>query len=67
MNKLPITDRECDELLLVKIRFYLQKDMPERVAREILESQIKEKSNLSKFCEALFSEVATNHNQGIIS
>jgi len=67
MNKLPITDRECDELLLVKIRFYLKKDMPEKVAREILENNIKQKSNLSKFCEALFSEVATNHNQGIIS
>jgi len=67
MNKIPITDRECDELLLVKIRFYLKKDMPEKVAREILENNIKQKSNLSKFCEALFSEVATNHNQGIIS
>ncbi len=67
MNKFPITDRECDELLLVKIIFYLKKDMPKQAAREILESQIKEKSNLSKFCEALFSEVATNHNQGIIS
>lgn len=67
MNKLPITDRECDELLLVKIRFYLKKDMPEKVAREILENNIKQKSNLSKFCEALFSEVATNHNQVIIA
>lgn len=67
MNKLPITDRECDELLLVKIRFYLKKDMPEKVAREILENNIKQKSNLSKFCEALLSEVATNHNQGTIA
>lgn len=67
MNKLPITDRECDELLLVKIRFYLKKDMPEKVAREILENNIKQKSNLSKFCEALFSEVAINHNQGTIA
>jgi len=55
MNKLPITDRECDELLLVKIRFYLKKDMPEKVAREILENNIKQKSNLSKLCDALFS------------
>ena len=67
MNKLPITDRECDELLLVKIRFYLKKDMPEKVAREILENNIKQKSNLSKFCDALFSEVAINHNQVIIA
>jgi hypothetical protein len=67
MNRLPITDRECDELLLVKIRFYLKKEMPEKVAREILEKEIKQKSNLSKFCDALFSEVALNHNSQIIA
>ena len=60
MNKFPITDRECDELLLVKIRFYLRKDMPETMAREILEQQVKEKSNLEKLWNSLVSSSATN-------
>jgi hypothetical protein len=67
MNKLPITDRECDELLLVKIRFYLKKDMPEKVAREILEKEIKQKSNLSKFCDALFSASVIGESSKIIA
>lgn len=67
MNKFPITDRECDELLLVKIRFYLKKDMPKQAAREILEQQIKEKSNLEKLWNSLVSSSAQNSHSGIIA
>lgn len=67
MNKFPITDRECDELLLVKIRFYLKKDMPKHTAREILEQNIKEKSNLEKLWNSLISNSSINNSAGIIA
>ena len=67
MNKFPITDRECDELLIVKIRFYLRKDMPETTAREILENNIKEKSNLEKLWNSLVSSSVKNSHSGIIA
>ena len=67
MNKFPITDRECDELLIVKIRFYLKKDMPETTAREILEKHIKEKSNLEKLWNSLISATPKNSHSGIIA
>jgi hypothetical protein len=67
MNKMPITDRECDELLLVKIRFYLNREMPKQTAREILEQNIKEKSNLEKLWNSLVSSLATNNHSEIIA
>ncbi len=67
MSKFPITDRECDELLLVKIRFYLNKEMPEQTARQILEQQIKEKSNLEKLWNSLVSKQSANHHSGNIA
>ena len=67
MSKFPITDRECDELLLVKIRFYLNKEMPKQTAREILEQNIKEKSNLEKLWNSLLDGVSNTTQSRVIA
>lgn len=66
-HKLPITDQECDEALLNNIRFYLKKGMPEPMACELLENNIKEKSNLEKLWNSLVSKQSANHHSGNIA